>query len=115
MLAKRRGFLKRMSVFVGIIYGLMILDFFQNEPRNLLDHPYFVGKAWIPTIIILVAIFINEKKTGKEWRLELTRSKIDEDSDQEIYEELSYAIPTPYLLLIGLGLIFASLSLNSEM
>jgi hypothetical protein len=32
------------------------------------------------------------------------------DSDQEIYEELSYAIPTPYLLLIGLGLIFASLS-----
>ena len=42
------------------------LDFFQDEPRNLLDHPYFVGKAWIPTIIILVVIFIYEKKTGKE-------------------------------------------------
>jgi hypothetical protein len=44
-----------------------------------------------------------------------TQSKIDEDSDQEIYEEPSYAIPIPYLLLIGLGLIFASLSLNSGM
>jgi hypothetical protein len=42
----------------------------------------------------------------------LTWSKIDEDSDQGIYEEPSYAIPIPipYLLLIGLGLIFASLS-----